>query len=76
MSNEFCVRCDCRNRRFTGCKSKFPQEADGAKGMFSGAAELCGDALTFGNALSALDNFTLSKPELCQALDDFEKTIY
>ena len=50
MNNEFCVRCDCRieglldvNRDF--CK----KQADGAIGMFSGAAELCGVAPYDGN---------------------------
>ena len=45
MNSEFCVRYDCRNRRFTGCKSRFLQEVDGAKGTSSAAAELCGVAL-------------------------------
>ena len=44
MNSEFCVRYDCRNRRFTGCKSRFLQEVDGAKGTSSAAAELCGVA--------------------------------
>ena len=49
MNSEFCVRYDCRNRRFTGCKSRFLQEVDGAKGTSSAAAELCGVALTTGS---------------------------
>ena len=40
----FFVRCDCRNRRFTGGKSRFLQEADGRKGIASAADELCGSA--------------------------------
>ena len=45
MANAFFVRCDCRNRRFTGGKSRFLQEADGRKGIASAADELCGSAL-------------------------------
>ena len=45
MANAFFVRCDCRNRRFTGGKSRFLQEADGRKGIASAADELCGIAL-------------------------------
>ena len=45
MANAFFVRCDCRNRRFTGGKSRFLQEADGRKGIASAANELCGSAL-------------------------------
>ena len=44
MANAFFVRCDCRNRRFTGGKSRFLQEADGRKGIASAANELCGSA--------------------------------
>ena len=44
MANAFFVRCDCRNRRFTGGKSRFLQEADGRKGIASAADELCGSA--------------------------------
>ena len=47
MVNEFFVRCNCRNRRFTGCKSRFLQAADGGKGIASAANELCGGALAF-----------------------------
>ena len=47
MANAFFVRCDCRNRRFTGGKSRFLQEADGRKGIASAANELCGIALGF-----------------------------
>ena len=47
MANAFFVRCDCRNRRFTGGKSRFLQEADGRKGIASAADELCGSALIF-----------------------------
>ena len=47
MANAFFVRCDCRNRRFTGGKSRFLQEADGRKGIASAADELCGSALCF-----------------------------
>ena len=46
MANAFFVRCDCRNRRFTGGKSRFLQEADGGKGIAIAADELCGSALT------------------------------
>lgn len=46
MANAFFVRCDCRNRRFTGGKSRFLQEADGRKGIASAADELCGSALS------------------------------
>jgi len=42
MANAFFVRCDCRNRRFTGGKSRFLQEADGGKGIANAADELCG----------------------------------
>ena len=47
MANAFFVRCDCRNRRFTGGgRSRFVQrEADGRKGIASAADELCGSAL-------------------------------
>jgi len=45
MANAFFVRCDCRNRRFTGGKSRFLQEADGGKGIANAADELCGIAL-------------------------------
>ena len=45
MANAFFVRCDCRNRRFTGGKSRFLQEADGRKGIASAADELRGSAL-------------------------------
>ena len=45
MANAFFVRCDCRNRRFTGGKSRFLQEADGRKGIASAADELCRSAL-------------------------------
>ena len=45
MAYEFFVRRDGRNRRFTGGKSRFLQEADGGKGVTSAAAELCGIAL-------------------------------
>ncbi len=45
INREFCVRYDCKNRWFTGCKSRFLQEVDGAKGTFLRVAELCGDAL-------------------------------
>ncbi len=44
INREFCVRYDCKNRWFTGCKSRFLQEVDGAKGTFLRVAELCGDA--------------------------------
>ena len=44
MANEFFVRCNCRNRRFAGCKSRFLQAADGGKGIASAANELCGGA--------------------------------
>ena len=46
MAYEFFVRRDGRNRRFTGGKSRFLQEADDGKGVTSAAAELCGVALT------------------------------
>ena len=45
MANAFFVRCDCRNRRFTGGKSRFLQEVDGRKGIASAADELCSSAL-------------------------------
>ena len=45
MAYEFFVRRDGRNRRFTGGKLRFLQEADGGKGATSAAAELCGIAL-------------------------------
>ena len=48
MANAFFVRCDCRNRRFTGGKSRFLQEADGRKGIASAADELCGIAFIRG----------------------------
>ncbi len=54
MANAFFVRCDCRNRRFTGGKSRFLQEADGRKGIASAADELCGIALK--NALAMPNN--------------------
>ena len=44
MANAFFVRCDCRNRRFTGGKSRFLQEANGGKGIANAADELCGIA--------------------------------
>ena len=31
MANEFFVRCNCKNRRFTGGKSRFLQAADGCR---------------------------------------------
>ena len=40
MNSGFCPRYDCRNRRFTGGKSRFLQEADSAKGTLRFAAEL------------------------------------
>ena len=54
MANDFFVRCNCRNRRFTGCKSRFLQAADGGKGIASAANELCGAAL--------INNFQFAKP--------------
>ena len=45
--DEFFVRCNCKNRRFTGGKSRFLQEADGRKGIASAADELCGSAIAF-----------------------------
>ena len=60
MANAFFVRCDCRNRRFTGGKSRFLQEADGRKGIASAADELCGSAYIFHHPLlSPLRSFTL-----------------
>ena len=62
MANAFFVRCDCRNRRFTGDKSRFLQEADGGKGIANAADELCGIAFTkpqfetFTNRLCELNN--------------------
>ena len=43
MANEFFVRCNGRSRRFTGCKSRFLQTADGGKGIASVAAESISD---------------------------------
>ena len=54
MANAFFVRCDCRNRRFTGGKSRFLQEADGGKGIASAADELCGSAYNVFLASSSL----------------------
>ena len=54
MANAFFVRCDCRNRRFTGGKSRFLQEADGRKGIASAADELCGSALSLHQLLQRL----------------------
>ena len=45
MANAFFVRCDYRNRRFTGGKSRFLQKADGRKGIAYAANELCGIVL-------------------------------
>jgi len=45
VTSEFFVRRDCKNRRFTGGKSRFLQDADGGKGTVNVAAELCGVAL-------------------------------
>ena len=44
--DEFCARCNCKNRRFTGGKSKFLQAADRVKFAADAAAELCGIAYT------------------------------
>ena len=43
--DEFCTRCNRKNRRFTGGKSRFLQEVDCAKFAADVAAELCGIAV-------------------------------
>ena len=47
MTNGFFVRCKCKFRRFTGCKSRNLHAADGGKDIARRAAELCGGALIF-----------------------------
>ena len=44
--DEFCARCNCKNRRFTGRKSRFLQAVNRAKFAADAAAELRGIALS------------------------------
>ena len=44
ITSAFFVRCNGKNRRFAGGKSRFLQAADGGKGIVSAAAEWCGVA--------------------------------
>ena len=44
MTNGFFVRCKCKFRRFTGCKSRNLHAADGGKDIARRAAELHGGA--------------------------------
>ncbi len=39
LADKFFVRCNCKNRRFTGSKSRFLQAADGGKGIRQMVAE-------------------------------------